>query len=76
MVSDVQKRARNKWDKDNMVVLGCKVKRADAEAFKAACKAAGTTVNAVFTEAMRRFLDHDTRRGNAAPTLADGDPVE
>lgn len=27
MVSDAQKKASAKWDKENMVVLACKVKR-------------------------------------------------
>ena len=47
MVSDNQKKARNKWDSVNMVVLGCKIRKDKAEQFKEACKAAGTTPNAV-----------------------------
>ena len=39
-----------------MSVLGCKMKKADAEEFKAACKDSGTTVNAVFTAAAVEFL--------------------
>ena len=39
MVSDAQKKASAKWDKENMVVLACKVKRETAEQFKAACAA-------------------------------------
>ena len=34
MVSDAQKKASAKWDKENMVVLACKVKRETAEQFK------------------------------------------
>ena len=56
-VSDVQKRARNKWDAANMTVLGCKIRRDRAEAFKEACKDAGTTPNAVFLEAVEKFME-------------------
>ena len=47
MVTEARKRANAKWDKENMVVLACKVKRETAEQFKAACAAQGTTSNAV-----------------------------
>ena len=56
MVSEVQRKARNKWDSNNMSVLGCKVRKEKAEAFKAACRDAGTTPNAVFTAAMDQFM--------------------
>ena len=62
-VSEIQKRARNKWDAANMTVLGCKVRKDKAEEFKAVCAEAGTTVNAVFTEAMDRFLDAHSEGG-------------
>lgn len=39
MVTEARKRANAKWDKENMVVLACKVKRETAEQFKAACAA-------------------------------------
>lgn len=41
-----------------MSVLGCKMKKADAEEFKAACKDSGTTVNAVFTAAAAEFMEN------------------
>ena len=53
MPTEKQKGYRNKWDAANMTVVGCKNK---AEAFKAACKAAGTTPNAVFTAAIQEFM--------------------
>ena len=56
MVTENQKRSRNKWDAANMTVLGCKVRKDKAEAFKAACAAAGTTVNAVFSAAIDDFM--------------------
>lgn len=54
--SEARKRANNKWDAANMVVLGCKVRREKAEAFREACKGAGTTPNAVFTAALDAFM--------------------
>ena len=57
MVSDSQKKASAKWDKENMTFLACKVKRETAEQFKAACAANGTTSNAVLQQAVRNYLD-------------------
>lgn len=50
--TDAQRRAGNKWDYANRTVIGCKVDRETAEAYKAHCAAAGTTVNA----AIRAFV--------------------
>ncbi len=55
-VSEIQKKARNKWDAANMTVVGCKIRKDRAEEFKAACKEAGTTPNAVFQEAIEKFM--------------------
>ena len=54
--SDAQRRAQNAYDKKIFCVLGCKMKKADAEIFKAACKDSGTTVNAVFAGAAAKFM--------------------
>lgn len=48
--SESQKRASLKWDKENMIVLGCKVKKTQAEAFKAYCTIQGRTSNAVLRD--------------------------
>lgn len=55
-----KRRANNKWDAANMTVLGCKIRKEKAERFKSACKAAGTTPNAVFTAAINAFLDKES----------------
>ena len=57
MVTEARKRANAKWDKENMVVLACKVKRETAEQFKAACAAQGTTSNAVLQQAVKAYLE-------------------
>ena len=55
-LTDAKRRANNKYIAANMTVLGCKIRKEKAEEFKAACKAAGTTPNAVFTAAINEFL--------------------
>ncbi len=65
MVTEARKRANAKWDKENMVVLACKVKRETAEQFKAACAAQGTTTNAVLQQAVKTFFRRTPRAGTA-----------
>lgn len=55
-ISEAKKRANNKWDASNMIVLGCKVRRTKADAFKALCKEMGTTPSAVFMAALDAFM--------------------
>ena len=55
-LTEAKRRANNKYIAANMTVLGCKVRKDKAELFRAACKAAGTTPNAVFTAAMDNLL--------------------
>lgn len=55
--TDAQRRAVNKWQAAHMTSLSCKLKKEDAEAFKAACKAAGTSPNAVFRDAITQFME-------------------
>ena len=49
-VSDGQKKARDKWDKENMSVLGCKVKKSQAVKFKAIAAERGTTANGLLKD--------------------------
>ena len=72
MVTEAQKKASAKWDKENMVVLACKVKRETAEQFKAACAAQGTTSNAVLQQAVKAYLEQAPAQ---EPPHAAGDEV-
>ena len=54
--SGAKRRADNKYNLAHYTVLGCKMKIPEAEAFKKACKGAGTTPNAVFREAAEKFM--------------------
>lgn len=62
-LTDAKRRANNKYIAANMTVLGCKIRKDRAEAFKAACKAAGTTPNAVFTTAINDFMKKQENAG-------------
>lgn len=48
--SEAQKRASNKYNKEHMTTLGCKVKKAEAEEFREYAAANGTTTNALLKE--------------------------
>lgn len=50
--SDAQKRATKKYQKENIASLACRVKKEQAEKFKAYCEAQGKTSNAV----LRKFV--------------------
>ena len=58
--SDAQRRASNKYIAENMTVLGCKIRKEDAEKFKKACAAAGTNPNSVFRKAIDEFMKENT----------------
>lgn len=62
-LTDAKRRANNKYIAANMTVLGCKIRKDRAEEFKAACKAAGTTPNAVFTAAINDFMERQKGAG-------------
>lgn len=56
-VSEAKRRANDKWDAANMTILACRVTKKKAEAFRQACKAAGTNPNAVLLETVNKFLE-------------------
>ena len=49
-VSEAQKKATAKWDKENMTTLGCKVKKSEAEQFRAYAKEQGATANSLLKD--------------------------
>lgn len=49
-LSEKKKASNAKWDRENMATLGCRVKKAEAEAFKVFCAQAGKTSNMVLRE--------------------------
>ena len=55
-LTEARRRANNKYIAKNYTVVGCKVRKDEAEKFKEACKEAGTTPNAIFRAAMDDFM--------------------
>lgn len=49
-LSDARKKANAKWDSAHMATLGCKIKKTQAEKFKAYCESIGKTSNTVLRE--------------------------
>jgi hypothetical protein len=49
-VSEKKKVSNARWDSVNMLTLGCRVKKEQAEAFKAYCAIQGRTSNAVLRD--------------------------
>ena len=49
-VAESRKRANVKWDAENMTTLGCRVKKEQADRFKAYCSEIGKTSKAVLRD--------------------------
>ena len=49
-VAESRKRANVNWDAENMTTLGCRVKKEQADRFKAYCSEIGKTSNAVLRD--------------------------
>lgn len=68
MVSDKQKISSKKWDAANMLTLGVRLRRADAERFRAWAADRGLTVNAALQAYVyaciggKTLSGHDTDR--------------
>ena len=54
--------ANNRWDAANMVTLGAKVKRAEAEIIRAAAAEAGQSVQAYILQAVRERMERDNKQ--------------
>jgi len=64
-VSESQKKSRDKWDKANMSVLGCKVKREQAEKFKSHAEINGTTANALLKDFVLKTIGETEKQEDA-----------
>lgn len=49
-ITEAHKRANQKWDKQNMMTLGVRLKKADAIAFKEYAASQGRTANAILKD--------------------------
>ena len=55
-MNEAQRKANRKWDSAHYTQLPCKIRKEKANAFRAACKAAGTSPNAVLNAAADAFM--------------------
>lgn len=55
--SEAQKKAAAKYHKENIASLACRVKKGQAEQFKAYCESVGKTSNAVLREYVLSCID-------------------
>lgn len=58
-VSEAQKRASNKYNKEHMRTLGCKVKKEEAEKFKQYAEEQGKTTNMILKEYVLTCINED-----------------
>ena len=56
-VSEKKKASNAKWDSANMATIGCRIKKSQAEAFKAYCKSRGKTSNTVLKDYVLECID-------------------
>lgn len=64
-VSEAQKKANRQWDKENMITLGCKVKREQAEKFKKYAADNGKTANALLKDFVLEKISEEEDEQNA-----------
>lgn len=57
MVSPKKRASNNKWDAENMTVLGVKVRKDYAEEVKKRAKERGDTVNAILKAALDKYME-------------------
>lgn len=60
-VSKSKRAANDKWDKENMSTLACKVKKEDAIAFKAYSEKLGGTANGMLKNYVLSCIDNISR---------------
>lgn len=55
-LSEAKRRANNKYIKENMTILACKVRKDYADKVKAVAEANGDTVNAIIKRSLDEYL--------------------
>lgn len=59
-VSRAKRDANNRWDKENMQLVACKIRKEDALAFKEYANENNTTVNALLREYIYKCINKST----------------
>lgn len=57
MVSPKKRASNNKWDAENMTVLGVKVRKEYADEVRQKAKERGDTVNAILKAALDKYME-------------------
>lgn len=57
MVSPKKRASNNKWDAENMTVLGVKVRKDYADQVRQKAKERGDTVNAILKAALEKYME-------------------
>ena len=60
-VSRAKRASNNKWDKENMKIVACKIKKEDAEAFKQYADDNNTSPNALLRNYIYNCLGKDIK---------------
>lgn len=58
-----KRRANDKWDKEHMATLGCKVKKEEATAFKEYATKHGKTANTLLKEYVLQCIERNKQGG-------------
>ncbi len=65
-ISKSRKKANQKWDNENMLTLGCKIKKFEADIFKEYAKSQGKTANTILKdyvfECIEKYLKEKENR--------------
>lgn len=56
-MNEPKRRANAKWNRENIRIVACSLRKEKKELFQAACKRAETTPNAVLLAAVDKFLE-------------------
>lgn len=65
--TDARREARQKYDAKHYKTIGAKLRAADADAFRAACLAAGTTPSAVLSSYIMEYIGAGADPGQGQP---------
>lgn len=57
MITESHKKGNRKWDAKNMATLGCKVKKEQADKFKAVAESQGKTANRLLKEYVLKSIE-------------------
>ena len=69
-----QKKASLKWDKENMTVLSCKIRKPQAAAFKVYCENQGSTSNTVLKDFVLGCIGEQEMAPQGTVTGSNGSP--